>query len=201
MQLYKPRLIALCLLALILLALGYFIVPAHWTSIWEDREFTDWVSPISNRLHGQPRLYEHGLHIPMPPLPFVLVRILCPHGARWLDENMLNYLFQAGTILVLFYAFARELRVSIAFGAALAVIPVFLSLPKTILYDSMAQFLVALSAIATVMLVRGERGSSDQRFRPITWCLSASLGMALASSCSPSKARLRARCWVFFWPW
>ncbi len=49
------------------------LVPAHWTSLWNDREFSGWVAPIANRLGGGIRLYEDGLHTPLPPLPFVLV--------------------------------------------------------------------------------------------------------------------------------
>jgi hypothetical protein len=135
-------------LVCVLLGLGFFIVPAHWTSIWNDREFTDWISPIANRLQGDARLYTQGLHNPMPPLPFVLVRVLFPGGAGWLQENLLNNAFQAAMILLLFLAFVREVRITTALAAALAAIPVYLALPKTMLYDSMAQFFVVTSALS-----------------------------------------------------
>jgi hypothetical protein len=155
-------------LVCVLLGLGFFIVPSHWTSIWNDREFTDWISPIANRLHDGARLYEHGLHNPMPPLPFVLVRVLFPDGAVWLQENLLNYAFQAAMILVLFLAFVRQVRVATVFAAALGAIPVYLAFPKTILYDSMAQFFVVASALSAVSLIR----------KPASW--SAGLGLALS---------------------
>src|SRR5258708_5900908 len=123
----KPRTLrwlALAILVLILSALGFYIVPAHWTTIWADPEFTDWVSPISNRLVGQSRLYAHGLHLPIPPLSFILLRVLFPTGAQWFHENLLNYCFQSGMILLLFHSFSKQLRLSIAFGAAVASLPV-----------------------------------------------------------------------------
>src|SRR5690349_18549721 len=71
------------LLLIMLAVLGCFFVPAHVPSIWMDPEFTDWVSPIANRMHGPSLLYAEGLHSPMPPLPYVLVRLLHPEGAVW----------------------------------------------------------------------------------------------------------------------
>src|ERR1041385_7020350 len=49
-------------LLLMLAALGWLMIPAHLTSIWMDREYTDWISPIANRLHGGDRLYAAGMH-------------------------------------------------------------------------------------------------------------------------------------------
>ncbi len=140
-------------LALCLGVLGAQIVPAHWTSLWNDREFSGWVAPIANRLSGGIRLYEDGLHTPMPPLPFVLVHWLHPHGAPWIAESLLNFAFQAATLLVLYWAFAKRLGAGTAFATTLAAIPVFFALPKEILYDSMAQFLVALIGWSTAGLV------------------------------------------------
>ena len=148
------RAVAFLSLAILLVALGLRIVPAHWTSIWNDREFSGWVAPVANRLSVESRLYEDGLHSPMPPLSFVLLRLLHPHGANWLAESTANFCFQAATILLLFYAFSKQLRFTVAFAAAMAAVPVFLALPKTILYDSMAQFFVALTGVIAAALVQ-----------------------------------------------
>lgn len=128
------------MLVALLAIIGFAIVPRHATSIWMDNEFTDWISPIANRLHGDARLYANGLHIPMPPLPFVLVRLLHPGNATWIDENLLHYLFQAATILLLYFLLSRHTGVPIAFAASMALIPLFLRMGKEILYDSLAQF-------------------------------------------------------------
>ncbi len=175
------RRILFCLLALLLFALGIFIVPAHWNSIWADRSFTDWTTPISNQLHGQSRLYETGLHSPLPPLPFVLVYLLHPRGAIWIDESLLNYFFQATAILFLFWIFSKNLDIAAIFVTTLAVIPVFLSMSKNMLYDSMAQFLVVTAGFATAQVV--QQRSSALKNKPATaicWLPLAFLGSQLA---------------------
>src|SRR5579872_5959091 len=107
MMLNQQRWAGLGGLALILIAFGTFMVPAHFGSLWGDRDFTDWSVPIANRLTGTTRLYEEGTHLPMPPLPYVLPRLLFPNGGIWLQGSCLNYMFQAGMILLLFRAFSR----------------------------------------------------------------------------------------------
>lgn len=147
----KPlRILGGIILTAMLAALGVFMVPAHWNSIWMDTGFGGWVAPVANRITADVRLYDFGLHSPMPPLSFVLTRVLHPDGAIWLHESLLNFLFQAGTILMLYWAFARRMGVALAFASALAVVPVFFSLNKAILYDSMAQFLVACVGVTAV---------------------------------------------------
>lgn len=64
------------LLLLALLALGFLLVPAHWGSIWMDREFTGGIGPLANRLGDGTRLYADGTHIPLPPLSFVVMRLV-----------------------------------------------------------------------------------------------------------------------------
>jgi len=163
-------------LFLMLVALGFCMVPAHWTSIWMDQEFTGWVGPIANRLHAGSRLYGDGLHSPMPPLSFVLMRLLYPSGAIWINESMLNFVFQAGILLLLYGAFSKQVGATLAFVSTLAAIPVFFSLPKTILYDSMAQFLVAAAAVLCAWVVREQAAGISPR---IGWLRLAALGLLL----------------------
>jgi len=167
-------------LVFIIMVLGWEIIPAHWTSIWMDREFTDWVSPIANRLQGPTRLYADGLHSPMPPLPAVLVHLLFPRGAIWLEESGLNFLFQAATLLLLYWAISRQVKVSLIFVSTLATAAFFFALPKTILYDSMAQFLVACAAVVAVRLVGAFRVPANSRSFRHCWWLQACLGGFLA---------------------
>ena len=140
-------------LLLILMAFGWVMIPAHVTSIWMDCEFTDWITPIANRLHDGARLYADGMHSPMPPLPFVLLRVLHPEGALWIQESFLNYFFECASVLLLFFVFARKVGPGLAFAACLGTIPVFLTFGKTILYDSMSHFLVVVCAFCCATLV------------------------------------------------
>jgi hypothetical protein len=131
-------------LIVLIAVFGLFEVPSHWTSIWMDREFTGWVAPIANRLSQGLRLYADGGHIPMPPLPFVLLHWISHGRAIWLTESLCNFVFQALTLLVTYFALRPLLRRPLPFLATLAAMPIFFSLPKTIAYDSIAQFHVAV---------------------------------------------------------
>lgn len=133
---------ALCLAAT-LAVLGYWLVPTHIVSIWMDPEFTGWVVPISNRFSDGIALYGDGGHSPMPPLPFLVTYIVSFGDGIWLTESVLNFVFQALTLITTYLALANRLPGRIAFWATLAAIPVFFALTKSIFYDSMTQFLVA----------------------------------------------------------
>src|ERR1700722_8283835 len=165
-------------LLLMLLALGWVIVPAHVTSIWMDCEFTDWITPIANRLHDGARLYADGMHSPMPPIPFVLLRVLHPEGAIWIQESFLNYFFECASVLLLFFVFGRKVGPGLAFAACMGTIPVFLTFGKTILYDSMSHFLVVVCAFCCATLVESfTTANNAPAWKKLRW--PALLGVAL----------------------
>ena len=59
------------------------------------------------------------------PLFFLLVHWLHPQDATWIDENLLNFGFQAATILLLYLVFSRLNCVGVAFASDMAAIPLF----------------------------------------------------------------------------
>jgi hypothetical protein len=190
----ERRLVALeCALLCGLIAIvGWFVVPSHWTSIWMDREFTGWVAPVANRL-GEIRLYADGGHIPMPPLPFVFMRLITGGQATWLCESRANFAFQALTLLMMYAGLRSAFRAPIPFLATVASIPVFFSLPKTIVYDSMAQFFAAVVAVAALghsrrIKLRGLACEAGVHSRWSDWLSPSIVGMALAAAlCLLSK--------------
>lgn len=148
-------------LVALMAAVGWMVVPAHWTSIWMDREFTGWVAPVANRLVSPfaassegIRLYADGGHVPMPPIPFVFMNLVTFGHATWLSESLANAVFQALTLMMMYAGLRRLYGGAIPFLATAAAIPIFFSLPKTIVYDSMAQCLAALAAVAALWHVR-----------------------------------------------
>lgn len=149
----RHALLECVLLIGLLTVVGWFVVPSHWTSIWMDREFTGWVAPVANRL-GDIRLYADGGHVPMPPLPFVFIRLVTAGHATWLCESAANFAFQALTLLAMYVGLRSLFRAPVPFLATAAAIPVFLSLPKTIVYDSMVQFFVALVGLGILAHAR-----------------------------------------------
>src|SRR5579863_4402933 len=175
-------------LVLVLAVFGRLLVPVHLTSLWMDREFTDWVSPIANRLHNGARLYTDGLHFPMPPLPYVLLRLLHPNGAIWIQENFLFYLFQAGTLLLLYFLLAPRAGIAVAFAAVMAALPLFLSFEKSILYDAMAQFLVAAAGgVCAGLISRSSRvGRQDSSKFNWRWLLLQGVMLGLLLLCKQS---------------
>jgi hypothetical protein len=155
--------VELCVLGTILIAIGVFLVPCHWTSIWMDREFTGSVVPIGNRIAAGQLLYVDGGHMPMAPLPFVLVYWLWHGRAVWLSESFLNFTCQSLTILIMLRGLCRYIPGPAPFLAALATVPIFFSLPKAVLYDSLTQALVAVVAVIAVWTVLPTTKSGDHQ--------------------------------------
>src|SRR4029079_2415923 len=126
-------------LVVIMVAIGQFMIPAHWTSIWMDAEFSGWVAPIANRLGQGQQLYADGAHTPMAPLPYVLTYWLSQGHARWITESRLDFLCKSLAVLAMYVGFYRILPRPAALVAAFALFIRFSSLLKVILYDSLAQ--------------------------------------------------------------
>jgi hypothetical protein len=131
----------------ILLICGIVIVPCHGTSTWAQNGFTGWVVPIANRVADGQILYDDGGHLPIPPVPFVLMSVLFGATGTWIDESLLVFAFRAIAISTLYWALARHLPRPAAFLATLGGVPVILDFQKAILYDAIAQFLVAAIAV------------------------------------------------------
>jgi hypothetical protein len=175
-------------------AMGVYIVPAHWSAIWADREFTGCVAAIANRIGEGQVLYSDQAHSPLPPLPFVLVYWLTRGQATWWWESFLNFVCQTTTVLVLYRLLSRYLPRPVPFVAALGTMPVFFSLAKVVLYDSSVQATVALMASAALSLTVPSSVGPDRRlrevgstvwFRRIGWL---SLATALSLLCKQSTA-------------
>jgi hypothetical protein len=166
----------LLLLALFVIV-GIRLVPAHWTSIWMDREFTGWTAPIAQRVaHGQV-LYADGAHTPMPPLSFILLWAI--HGSRvaWIDESRLNFLFQCGMLLVGYLVLSKWFSKPVPVTATVAAAGYVFALPKTILYDAMAQFLVAIC----IGIISGILYRYFLELQPLSRAYLSGLGVGLAA--------------------
>jgi hypothetical protein len=148
------RFLELGLLLLQMIGLGCFVVPKHTPTIWADPEFTAWVIPLANRLDQGPALYTDGAHSPLPPLSCVVAYILTGGKGIWWHESFLNYVFQCATLVMLFLLIQELKNTTVAYLSCSAGLIYFISLPKTILYDSFAQALVALCLLALVRVCR-----------------------------------------------
>jgi hypothetical protein len=140
---------------------AYYYVPTHRTTIWFNPEITGWVVPIANRMEATVRLYSDGLHIPMPPLPFVILRYLPGDDLPYLAESFANFLAQTGSLLLLYASLRRRVGRSIAFYATLASFPLYFLMTKSLLYDSLAQLHVSAMAVLAVAIAipHGARGA------------------------------------------
>jgi hypothetical protein len=134
----------------IAVVIGQFLIPSQWGSIWMDFEFSGWVAPIANRMASGQRLYADGGHMPMAPLPYVVVYWLTWGHARWITESAVNYACQMGAVATLFVGFRKILPWPAPLAAAFGLLVSFVSLPKVIVYDSFAQLFVAVGAVLAV---------------------------------------------------
>ncbi len=156
----SPAILEVLLLLVYLLAFSWLVAPSHWSSIWMDREFTGWTAPLSNRLADGGKLYADGQHSPMPPLPTVLLYVATGGHATWLSESRAVCLFQSLMLLTMYFTLRRCFPDPLPFVVTLCSIPLVYDLPKTILYDAVAQFLVACLA-ATILLAYRTHTSDD----------------------------------------
>lgn len=140
------------LLLLQMLGLGFLVVPRHTSTYWEP-EFTGWVVPLANRLNLDQPLYSDGAHSPLPPLSYVLVYLLTGGKGVWWHESLLNYLCQCLALIVMFTAISQLAGRLVAYLACSISLVLFLALAKSILYDSMAQLMVALAIFFVIRMV------------------------------------------------
>lgn len=163
----------LTILAALCSLLGTLLVGSHWTSTWVDREFTGWIAPLAHQVGEGARMYEDGRHSPLPPLPTLLLWALAPRPASWYSESLAIFLFQSGTLAVMYGVIRAVMSRRAALWAVLAGAPVFFSLSKTILYDFMPQFLVAVGLAGVVCWFRSFRKDRPTR---ATWAWIAAMG-------------------------
>lgn len=151
---WPKKLLELSLLLLQMLGLGLLIIPGHTSTYWWEPEATGWVIPLANRLGSGPALYSDGAHGPLPPLSYILAYLLTGGQGVWWHESLLNYLCQCLTILVMFAVLVRLCGRLTAYVACSASLAVFIALPKSILYDSMAQMWVAVATLLALEVTR-----------------------------------------------
>jgi hypothetical protein len=178
--------VEIAVLAVISVVLGKTLVRAHWSSIWMDREFTGWVSGAALRLAEGHKLYADGAHTPLPPLSFCLVYFVSLGQPRWITESTANFVFQALTLAVMWLGLRRYLPRSAALIGCLAAGANFFSLPKQLLYDSMAQFLVAatVSAVAPLLI---EPADAPRHTKARSTARSALVAAAALAACALTK--------------
>ncbi len=137
----------------------------HEHSIWMDVEFSGWVAPVANRLAEGISLYGPGGHIPLPPLPFILMYVVSGGHATWLTESVMIVAFQSALVLILYFGLVRQLPRPVPVVASLLAVPCYFGCVKTIFYDACTQALVALTAIVFAGTMRriGETPISARR--------------------------------------
>jgi hypothetical protein len=172
--------VEVALLLLVIAPLAPVLVPAHWTSIWMDREFQGWMIAVANRLASGPRLYADGAHSPMPPLPYVLMLLVGGGRGVWLTESALNFAFQSLILFGMYAALRSCARPPVPLCATLAAAPVVFAIQKTALHDSVAQCWVAWATLAVVRGVAPDLTPAGARW----WLRGAALLNAL---CALSK--------------
>jgi hypothetical protein len=83
----------------------------------------------------------------MAPLPYVLLYWLSGGHALWVTESTANFVCQSLAVLALFAGFRGVLPWPAPLVAAFALALSFVSLPKIMLYDSLAQLFASVSSV------------------------------------------------------
>ncbi len=154
-------------------AIGFMVVPARVDNMWYDPDFTGWVAPLARRLAEGQVFYTDGAHFPMPPLSFVLMRLLFGAHAVWLDESLVNFLLQCGMVLLGYAALSRWLPRPLPLIAALSAAGYYFALPKSIVYDALAEFIAAAAIAAASVALQDPDAKRKMPFAIWGACLPA----------------------------
>lgn len=141
-------------LALLAGVLGFLNLRAQWTGIATDPDFTAWVAPLSNRIAAGQRLYDFGGHMPLPPLPYVLLYWLSAGHATWLTESFWTQTLTMLSVLLLFWRFSDIVPRSAALVGAIAALATFSASQGVLFYCVLPNFLVVCLACVGVAYVR-----------------------------------------------
>ncbi|MCA9664334.1 MAG: hypothetical protein KC503_02065 [Myxococcales bacterium] len=142
------------LLLLVMAPIGVRLIPAHWSSIWMDHEFQGWMVAVANRLADGVPLYADGMHVPMPPIPYVLEYLVGGGEGVWLTESAMHFGAQALLVLGGYTALRGAFERPVPLCAALAAVPVIFALPKMAIHDTVAQCAAAWTCAAVVYALR-----------------------------------------------
>lgn len=141
--------------------------PVHPNTIWADPSFTGWCASIANGIGNGSRLYSDGMHTPLPPLSYILLK---PFGhATWAVENDVMLALSAFTSLSCY----RLLRMfgggPVPLLASVAIVPGLYG--NWLLYNVFAHAWSPLIAIALVRHCRAQSGAF--RWEVALWVLVA----------------------------
>jgi hypothetical protein len=142
------------LLILFAVAVGFFYVPACWTINALNPGFTGWCVGLAAHLEGGQRLYVENAHLPLAPLPFVLLHWISPTEKTWMLESVTNFACITLTLLVMHVVLSRLFKPPVPIVTSLFAAAFFFSNEITLLYNSMPQVFVALGCLLCVTLPR-----------------------------------------------
>jgi hypothetical protein len=174
---------------------GLFIIPSCWTANEKNLNFTGWCISTAKLIEGNGRLYQDGTHLPLSPLPFVVLNALFPSNKAWIDETSANYVCLMITILVMYSVLCRLFPRPVPFLASLTSLAWFLSCRNNLLYNTMPQVFVAWLCLLACQL------SFSTSIRSIASLLFLSFVSALcvlAKQSTATGAVLGVCCWLFF---
>ena len=144
-------------LLLICAALMALNVPAQWTGIGTDPDFTGWVEAMSMRMGDGLKLYGDGGHFPVAPLSYVVLHWLSFGHSAWIIESFWNQVAIVAQVLLLYHLTGKFLPRPAALLGALAALATYSGNNTVLFYCSFTNLLAA--GVAVVGLVYFQRPS------------------------------------------
>jgi hypothetical protein len=151
---------------------------------WSDSDFTGWDYPIADRMSFAHRLYDAGVHTPIPPLSYVIVKLAGLGHPVWTTEMSVIIACQMLIALMFVLGGAAVFGRWPAFVGGIAGLGFFAGFSKTIAYDATAQLFAALAGLAIAAYVSAQR-AGDRR-ATIWSAVAAGLGAAGGLLCKQS---------------
>ncbi len=147
---------AIISLVVVSLVLGWLGIQFNSVPLWMAPAFSGWAAPVAAEFSEGMVLYTDGGHLPMSPLPFVLVYLISHGEPLWVHGQVLSQLFMALTAITLFLGTVRVFGRPAAFLASMLILLVLFSKTGFLLYNYMALFFASVCMALVANLATSE---------------------------------------------
>jgi hypothetical protein len=177
--------IALGCYLLIALVSGAEAIVSNLNVIWMNPGFSGWTTAIAERIAAGMMLYTDGGHLPMSPLPFLLIYAASFGDPLWFHEELLIQTANFLIVVTLFLGTLRIFPAPVAFLAGLIVQFTLFSDIGGLFYNNLALLMAVISMVIALQITLVPASALNEPLSK-SWFSSASkkillLGFVLAT--------------------
>ena len=156
---------------LIALVGGVEAIGSNPNVIWMNPGFSGWTAALAEQISAGMTLYADGGHLPMSPLPFLLIYVISFGDPLWFHEELLIQTANFFIVVTLFLGTRRIFPMPVAFMAGLVVQFTLFSVIGGLFYNNLAILMAVISMVLALQItvIKPSANSeifSDKWFNP-----------------------------------